>query len=62
MIFYLRFGVLGNNKTIFKPQDSFAVLAKTFILLLLRELFFDYLDSLITKMSHNDLILQSWLY
>jgi hypothetical protein len=53
-----KFWILRNNEPILKPHDSLVILAKTFILLLLlRELLLDYLDSFITKISHDDLIL-----
>ena len=51
-----------NHQSVFKPQYTLPILAKTLILLcLLMEDLLNDLHSLVTKLGHNYLVLQGWL-
>jgi hypothetical protein len=54
--------IFRNHQSVFKPQYPLAVLAKTLILLrFLMEVFLNDLQSLVTELGHNYLVLQGWL-
>jgi hypothetical protein len=60
--FLLEIFVFRNHQSAFKPQYTLSILAETFILLgLLMEVLLNDMHSLVTKLGHDDLVLQSWL-
>jgi hypothetical protein len=60
--FLLEILIFRNHQSVFKPQYTLPILAKTLILLcLLMEDLLNDLHSLVTKLGHNYLVLQGWL-
>jgi hypothetical protein len=60
--FLLEIFVFRNHQSAFKPQYTLSILVETFILLsLLMEVLLNDMHSLVTKLGHDDLVLQSWL-
>jgi hypothetical protein len=60
--FLLEILILRNHQSVFKPQYPLPILVKALILLyLLIEVLLNDLHSLVTKLGHNYLLLQSWL-